>query len=450
MRFTYKFLSIIAISINCFGGQVHQRAFPSAEGFGAFAKGGRGGSVIYVTNLNDSGPGSLRDAIDHKIPRNILFAVSGSITLKSDLIIKSPYITIAGQTAPGDGVTIKQGGIYIMTHDVILRHIRIRPGDLEGKPNPDDRDGITIGQEANNVIVDHVSVSWAIDENISTWYEPKNITIQWNLISEALNYSKHPKGKHSMGLLIGDNSKQVSVHHNLFAHNNARSPATVKGGATCDIVNNLVYNWGDRGFAFSINYTQKPVYVNLIGNIFLRGPSSRGHFFKADKKPLESVIYLSKNTGDDPYLIKINEDLREAPYLSKLPHIKVNNIKQTTNEAKLKNLILADAGATLPKRDDIDKRIVSDVINRSGQIIDSQREVGGWIDFNSREMSSETLRKRDTDLDGIPNYWEKKYGLNQHDPKDGKEFTNSGYTNLEIYLNQVKKEDWDLTLNLGR
>ncbi|MEM7034013.1 MAG: pectate lyase, partial [Chloroflexota bacterium] len=235
-------------------------AFPGAEGGGAWSLGGRGGRVIEVTNLKDSGSGSLRAALEASGPRIVVFRVGGTIELKELIIIRNPYLTIAGQTAPGDGITLKDNGIRIMTHNVIVRYMRFRPGD-DSKAEGIDVDGINITNRpddkndkdamVHDIILDHVSVSWAIDKNIGVWNsrpeinEIENITIQWSIISEGLANNRHYEGEHSKGVLIGEYSNNVSMHHNLFAHNTARNPK-VKGGSA-EVINNVVYNSADAG-----------------------------------------------------------------------------------------------------------------------------------------------------------------------------------------------------------
>ena len=228
-------------------------AFPGAEGAGALTPGGRGGQVIEVTNLNNSGPGSLRTAIKAAGPRIIVFRVGGTIELKDDLTIREPYVTIAGQTAPGDGIALKNYTLRISTHDVIVRYIRVRPG--EGGDNAGNLvDGIEIlnkpdnaketDKMAHNIIIDHTSVSWAIDENVSVWNmrpdlsKIENVTIQWSIISEGLSHSRHPEDEHSKGLLVGSNNTHISIHHNLLIHNRKRNP--VLHGVRIDMINNVI------------------------------------------------------------------------------------------------------------------------------------------------------------------------------------------------------------------
>ena len=203
-------------------------AFPGAVGFGAKAKGGRGGVVLFVENLNDSGPGSLRAALEAEGPRTVIFRTGGTIEIKSVITVRHPFLTIAGQTAPGGGIAVKIDGktdigtINIDTHDVIVRHLRVRPGPaIQGSENGD---AITLLDKAHDVIIDHCSLSWGTDEVINGWYGANHITVQHCIISEALHQSVHQKGPHGMGMLFGDKNKRVTIHRNLFAHNNQRNP----------------------------------------------------------------------------------------------------------------------------------------------------------------------------------------------------------------------------------
>ena len=230
----------------------HQRAlsqlpaFPGAEGFGATTPGGRGGKIIKVTNLNDSGPGSLRQALQYDAPAIIIFTTGGIINLRTKLYITSPFVTIAGQTAPGDGICIRGNGIAIQTHDVVLRYLKVRPGEIDFGPKNkwDNIDAISLGSASSkvyNVVLDHCSLSWAVDEVIGMWHDVRNVTVQHCTISEALHTSRHPKGYHGMGLLAGEKTANVSLHHNLFAHNNDRNPLLYTQGVV-DFRNNVIYN----------------------------------------------------------------------------------------------------------------------------------------------------------------------------------------------------------------
>ncbi len=252
-------------------GQEPSAAFEGAEGFGAHARGGAGGRTIEVTSLADSGPGSLRAALEARGPRLVEFRVSGTIDLQRRLEVRNPFVTVAGDTAPGEGITLRGGGIHIVgdCHDVVLRHLRIRV--LQGGASGDGvllwgRDGGTV----RNVIVDHCSISWATDENINTWGSVEDVTFQWCLIAEGLSEADHPEGPHSMGWLSGSGSDRITIHHNLFAHNGDRNPK-LQGGLY-DLVNNVIYNWGNNNCTKILSGAR----ANVIGNYYVAGPQSAG------------------------------------------------------------------------------------------------------------------------------------------------------------------------------
>jgi len=236
-------------------------AFPGAEGFGAYARGGRGGRAIEVTNLSDSGPGSLRDAVDSKGPRIVVFRISGTIDLKSRISIRDPYITIAGQTAPGYGICLKDHPMSIAADDVVVRFLRIRPADNAGSGG----DALSVSG-GRDIIVDHCSTSWSVDETLSasTSGQLGNVTVQWCIISESLNESAHHKGAHGYGSLIrGGWGNGYTFHHNLYAHHRGRSPrpgnyndrSKDPKGFTFDFRNNVVYNWGGSTAGYNATTT---------------------------------------------------------------------------------------------------------------------------------------------------------------------------------------------------
>ncbi len=243
-------------------------AFPGAQGHGAAATGGRGGAVYFVTNLNDSGPGSLRDALNHNTPRTIIFRVSGTIHLNSNLDVKYPNVTIAGQTAPGDGICIANGSLYAGYNNVIIRYIRCRLGDQwpDGTEN-DDADA-TSGRYGNTIILDHVSASWSVDETFS-YYANNNFTAQWCLITESLRYSHHKKGPHGYGGIWGGTNS--SWHHNLLAHHSSRNPR-IEGDLAnnVDLRNNVLYNWG-----YNSCYGGEKATVNIVNCYYKYGPGDR-------------------------------------------------------------------------------------------------------------------------------------------------------------------------------
>lgn len=421
--------------------------FPGAEGFGTRTPAGRGGRVIAVTSLADDGPGSLRAVLAEPSPRIIVFRVGGVIELRSHLFISRPFVTIAGQTAPGDGVVIKNFGIVIVTNDVLIQHVRVRPGN-KGNVKPDHNDAIAIlgpgsgdGAGAFNVVLDHVSASWGEDETISTWFGAHDVTISWSIISEALSRSRHAKRTHSAGLLIGDGSHRVSAHHNLLAHNDFRNPLIVSGG-THDFVNNVIYNWGAT--ATEINQDSSETAVNLVGNTYIRGPSTQWPWeiviSPSDERPSVPKIYVEGNVGpnqlaprESPWKhVRYHWNGEPAPERFRaLEPIRTAPITTFEAEANLTR-VLAGAGATAPARDGVDRRVVAEVEKRAGAIIDTPEDVGGYGRYESGTP------RPDSDDDGMPDDWEKQSGLDPRDPSDGmSDLDGDGYTNVEEYLHSL-------------
>ena len=252
-----------------------------------------------MTNLRDHGPGSLREAVQTQGPRVIIFAVSGIINLESKLIINEPWVTIAGQAAPDDGICIRGEGIKVQTHDVIIRHLRVRPGDIDfGPPNVWNHvDAISIGGDTttHSIVIDHCSLSWSVDEVVGLWDKVHDITIQYCIISEALNRSKHPTGAHGMGMLIGSKATNISVHHNFFAHNSDRNPL-VNGVSKVDIRNNVIYNPARAAVDLTGRSGQM---VNLVNNYIVRGPLTN---IKADVQLRDTAdkapkLFIDGNIG---------------------------------------------------------------------------------------------------------------------------------------------------------
>ncbi len=406
-------------------------AFPGAEGFGAQTAGGRGGKVVYVRNLADSGPGSLRAAVKEKGPRTILFAVSGIIDLKSPVEVQEPYVTIAGQSAPGDGICLRGFGLRVETHDVVIRFLRSRPGDLAGR----EVDAVSIGGESYNVVVDHSSATWCVDECLSPSGAIRDVTVQWSLIGEALNRSVHGKGDHGYGSLVRAVGG-VSLHHNLWIHNSARNPRLGDNYKrppypVFDVRNNVMYNWG----GVCSGMTGDKLSANYVGNYLKPGVNS------SKKAP----IVLTK-TADVEYFVEGNV-VEGRPALSgermfepweeggrrlfrlagsafAAPAISATSAEEAFEE------VLEHVGAVLPKRDAVDARLVEHVRSGGGRMIDSQKDVGGWPEYGSAAAPV------DSDGDGMPDVWEESKGLNPSLASDGAlDRDNDGYTNLEEYLN---------------
>lgn len=386
-------------------------AFPGAAGFGAAATGGRGGAVYHVTNLNDSGAGSFRDAVSQG-PRIVVFDVGGYINLASPLSIKS-NITVAGQTAPGDGVATRGYQVSLSNAtNVIVRYMRFRHGLT---PNQN-RDGITIN-EGSNQIFDHVSVSWGRDENFSI-NSSANITVQNSIISEGLD-------PHSCGGLI--QSDGVTLYRNLYAHNKTRNPK-VKGRN--QFVNNVVYNWGSDAYIEGDSAGRSD--ANVVGNYFVKGPStgsagpftrgnlnfhiySAGNYYDADK---DGVLDGRPTTTADLG----NVVVEPAPF--PFPAI------TAASAAAAHQAVVDGAGASL-RRDAVDRRVVADLTRQAGAIITDPAAVGGFGSLAGGAAPA------DGDRDGMPDAWERSNGLNPANAADGDDYAADGYTNVERYLNSL-------------
>lgn len=416
-------------------------AFPGAEGFGKWATGGRGGRVIEVTNLEDSGPGSLREAIEAKGPRIVVFRVSGTITLRTPLTIKNGDITIAGQTAPGDGICLRNMPLRISAENVIIRYIRVRLGDISGG----EYDSIDVSG-GYKVIIDHCSASWSVDETLSIG-DGNMVTVQWCMITESLYNSSHSKGAHGYGSLIrGSNGSYYTYHHNLYAHHSSRNPRPGNYenyendplGMTLDFVNNVVYNWGGTcGYNAD---TDSVSNYNFINNYYKTGPNSKdGPIFKESSPYARAYFSGNMYNGklpDDPWdlvYLDFEKSAYESGYKQSEPFETESVIIDSAEDAYKK--VLETAGASL-SRDSVDKRIVEEVVNGTGKIIDSQSEVGGWPKLKSTEPPV------DTDSDGMPDIWETERGLNPNDASDAAaDRDNDGYTNIEEYINSLVPEN---------
>ena len=426
---------VTVASISSAGATLAVPAFPGAQGFGANTPGGRGGRVIFVTNLNDAGPGSLRAACDADGPRTVIFRVSGLISLASPITVKNPFLTIAGQTAPGDGICLRNFTFNIATHDVVVRYLRSRLGDVSAQES----DSITLVSGAHDVVLDHCSATWSIDESLSLAGNVSNVTIQWCLIGNALNHSKHAKGDHGYGSLSRANGP-VTWHHNLWVHNNSRNPRLGDNYGrppfpTFDVRNNVMYDYGE----ICSGLTQGVLKVNYVGNYIRPGPSSKATTPIHVGGPSQLSFYIRDNvfeghdsfTADnstffDPVMINGKRQLEIVPQPFDAPLV------QTSSARDAYTAVLASVGASLPRRDSVDARIINEVKSGTGSIIDSQEQVGSWPELKS------TTPPVDTDEDGMPDAWERKFGLNPHDASDGsKDKDGDGYTNLEEYLNNT-------------
>jgi pectate lyase len=420
------------------------RAFPGAQGYGTRTPGGRGGRVVEVTNLNDGGTGSLRAAVETSGRRTVVFTTGGTIALDSPLVISDPFLTIAGQTAPGDGICIMNGRndrgcVLLSAHDVIMRHVRIRPG-VGGATFPNDTvRAITITDDGSNVpynvVVDHCSLSWGIDTCATIGGRAHDVTIQWCIISEGLNDSVHAEGPHSRGLMSRDRSERVSIHHNLLAHNDYRNPEVSNHGVT-DVVNNVIYDYEHKAIS-STDVEGVHERFNWVGNYIKRGPSSTDEYHELNLHPMTGAgwtVYADGNIG--PFRSRNSEPDEDSfgpldrEYVVSEPAFRAPHVT-TTSAKRALSRVLAKAGATRPSRDAVDRRIVDDVRDGTGSLIDDPRDVGGYPDL------ARGTPPRDSDHDGIPDAWERAHGLNPHTPTDARRTAPNGYTWLENYLSHL-------------
>jgi hypothetical protein len=409
-------------------------AFPGAEGFGSRTPGGRGGKVIIVGNLNDAGPGSFRAACEASGPRIVVFRVSGLIDLKTPLRVREPFLTIAGQTAPGDGICLRGRALEIATHDVVVRHLRSRPGDILGV----ETDALSIGGQSRNVVIDHCSASWAIDENLSPSGAIAEVSVSWCIVAESLNQSVHSKGAHGYGSLLRAIGG-VSMHHNLWAHNHGRNPRLGDNYGllpfpTLDIRNNVMYDYQ------GLSVVGDTLGVNYIGNYLKPGPSTGPHDgrFSPTDATKASFFFQGNVVEGRPEETRQPERLFSRMEVSgrRLIELLSGPLEvapvRTVSAAEALRLVLEGAGATLPLRDAVDRRIVAQCRSGSGAIIDSQFEVGGWPEYKTARPPL------DSDRDGMPDAWERAHGLNPNNAADAAaDRDGDGYTNLEEYINSL-------------
>ena len=460
------FLTTAAFAFCASGSNKHDvLAFPTAEGYGKYTQGGRGGAVIEVTNLNDSGKGSLRAAVEAKGPRIVVFRVSGTIDLQSPLTIRNPYITIAGQTAPGDGICLKRHPLNIGADNVIIRHLRVRLGDESGH----DYDAVSCrGQK--NIILDHLSVSWSIDETLSV-YMCENVTIQWCLASESLSKSNHVKGAHGFGGIWGSNYS--TYHHNMLAHHSSRNPRFASGAGYNDYRNNVIYNWGYNS-CYGGEYNHPKIKntfgtfdINMVGNYYKPGPGTQAgkvSYRIANPSYRESIDnygrwYITGNIVEGNAAVSADNWNGGVQISGGDDHISVLKRQKPweampireQSAAEAYRSVLQNVGATLPKRDAIDNRIIKEATdctatyegessrmsekrktsNTPTGIIDSQNDVGGWPLLQSAPAPL------DTDHDGMPDEWERSNRLNPNDATDRNCLHTSGYTAIEVYINEL-------------
>ncbi|MEQ8525987.1 T9SS type A sorting domain-containing protein [Gracilimonas sp.] len=446
----YKSIIILLFMFFTVDGMGQQLAFPGAEGFGKYTSGGRGGEVYTVTNLDDSGQGSLRYGVEMEGARTIVFALSGTIELETDLRIRNDSISIFGQTAPGDGIAISGRSTVIDADNVIIQYVRFRPGDI-GSGDLDGLDALW-GRENKDVIIDHVSMSWSVDE-AGSFYDNENFTLQWSILSESMYNSIHSKDEHGYGGIWG--GAGATFHHNLLAHHTSRNPrfngaryTTTPQTELVDFRNNVIYNWG-----FNSAYGGEDGNHNMVANYYKAGPATDDRDRILDADPNNgSHWYIADNYVDgypgitadnwdggvqnlselEEDLIRVDEPF-EAPALESF---------ETAEEAYLR--VLEYAGAILPRRDTIDARIVNEVetgtttfggtYGSNSGIIDSQEDVGGWPELLSAPYP------QDSDGDGMPDEWETDNELDPQDPEDGKTIATNGYTNLENYIHSIQEQ----------
>ena len=447
-------------------------AFPGAEGGGCYVTGGRGGKVYHVTTLEDDAknPGSLRYAVDQKGPRTIVFDVAGTIELKSDLVVNNGDLTIAGQTAPGDGICLRNYCFHIKTDNVIVRYIRSRLGDDSGAETD-----AAWARNQKDIIVDHCSFSWSVDETAS-FYGVENFTMQWCYITESLAASTHVKGAHGYGGLWGGN--KASYHHNLLAHHYSRTPRLVGNDefpekCLIDMRNNVIYNWGPVLGCYGGGGGS----YNFVNNYYKPGPATNekpaiaGRITQAgvdDTFFEHGVFYLSGNRFDytSPYLgskaqqnAKASDEdnyeglhIVESEYATKDDYIADREFvvrPTTTHTAEIAYEKVLRYGGCCLRRDAVDERVANDVRTggyryvsgdkgsngSTGGLIDAPEDVGGYVEYTATEL--EMRNKLDSDGDGIPDNWEDMYGLDSADPSDALTTHKSGYSWFEYYLSTL-------------
>lgn len=451
-------------------------AFPGAEGGGMYTTGGRGGRIIHVTNLNDSGTGSLRAAVEASGPRIVVFDVAGIIELSSKLRIRNGDLTIAGQTAPGDGICIKNYATVVEADNVIIRFVRFRVGDQGA--NADDGEDAIWGRRQKDIIIDHCSMSWSIDE-CASFYGNSNFTMQWCILTESLRHSVHGKGSHGYGGIWG--GENASFHHNLLANHDSRNPrfdhpeiyenpSDPDRRGNVDYRNNAVYNWGSNS-----TYGGEGGHFNMVGNYYRQGPASRDRAYFIDA----NGIYTSNGTDYGyPYLYMDGNHYVQYPdmtagdgvywhdhgtnippdasrLLSSLLPISGpdgQTVYTTTHSAQDAFALICETGGASLVRDEVDDRACLDAQSGTasypdggngseGGIVDTPSAVGGWPEY-SADTENEANDKTDTDGDGIPDWFEEKFGLDT-ESDDSKAMTvdvKGRYTNIEMYLHYLVRD----------
>ena len=410
---------------------------PGAIGHGISTPAGRGGAVYRVTNLEPSGAGSLKACVDARGPRVCVFEVSGTIRLPDDLTIRNPLITIAGQTAPSPGITLRGAGLLVKASDVLVQHIRVRPGDDAGGEPPTNRDGLKIeaplDAPISNVVIDHCTFTWSVDEIASAWQAWNNISLLNNIFAEPLHQSIHPEGSHGFGVLIGPVDGNATLAGNLMANMESRNPMTAATRTV--IVNNLVYNWANT--AIDLQSRGAVTQNSVVGNVFMRGPdtatSKSPIGLRADAATLRpgAKVFLSDNSAreatSDPWSVAgaIYGSLTLADFRSNAPLAwPAGMTTLPTTENTVREHVLRYSGARPADRDAVDRRIIEGVRAGTGRMINCvsadgstrcQRNGGGWPNL--------AVNHRTLTLPDNPN------GV-----------TASGYTNLELWLHRMSAQ----------
>ena len=438
-------------------------AFPGAEGAGKWTVGGRGGRVIFVTNVRDSGSGSLRAAVEASGARTVVFKVGGTIWLKSPLRVKRPYLTLAGQTAPGDGITVAGNSFIVEASEVIVRYLRFRPGDVSRT----DVDAVSVTR-GSNIILDHLSASWGVDETLSVSAEARDVTAQWCLISESLHHSVHSSGQpHGKGsLLRGHNGAKISLHHNLYAHHADRAPM-VQGldpvtvdplGVWVDFRNNVIYDWGSvsEGWeaAGANRNREAAAFCNFIGNAYYAGPGTAPAFLPVPQSPYFAYRYwayeelspyarshwagntfngaLWTNAGgalDPTWMVSVPREIGSGYFLSQPVAFESAELPAESADVSAAR-VMAEVGAS-KVRDAVDLRVLAQAHNGTGGLIDSQDDVGGW------PVLASGMAPPDRDADGLPDGWERARGLNPAYRYDANRRGPDGRTWVETYHQQL-------------
>jgi hypothetical protein len=411
---------------------------PGAIGHGITTPAGRGGQVIRVTNTAASGAGSLKACVDASGPRVCVFEVSGTIRLPDDLTIRNRYITIAGQTAPSPGITLRGAGLLVKASDVLVQHIRVRPGDDAGGEPPINRDGLKIEAPAtapiNNVVIDHCTFTWSIDEIASAWQYWNNISLINNIFAEPLHQSIHPEGNHGFGVLIGPVDGNATLAGNLFADMQSRNPMTAASRTV--IVNNLIYNWGNT--AIDLQSRGLVTQNSVVGNVFLRGPDTAGSHapvgLRADAATLRpgAKVFLSDNLA--PGASSTADAWSSSVAGSIYGSLSLANFKSSsplawpaamttlpTSENVVREHVLKYSGARPGDRDAVDSRIIAQTRNGTGRIINC--------------VAANGTARCERNGGGYPNLAENRRALTL--PANPNEVTASGYTNLELWLQRM-------------